>query len=126
MSEALQTLKAFEAGELPLVIHFLYDRDQVEEDSPLNTVISPVAPVESLATGSLSIFLFASEQDGEEWLIDHPSFFEYGIMSSRVGIFWTGIDHLAVYDGVFTESLSLWIKCPDGWEEHCKPLNELE
>lgn len=124
MPHEIEILQLFEAGELPEEIYYLYRKTELIQPQQIINIVESVEPVKSPLTGTLSAFLFSSKATGDNWLQEHSRYSRHLIKNDTTADFFEEINDLRRDREKEIESLSLWIKTPDGWQEHCKQLSD--
>tara|TARA_R110000868_G_scaffold250693_3_gene507417 strand:- start:148219 stop:148581 length:363 start_codon:yes stop_codon:yes gene_type:complete len=118
-------LDLFEQGQLPDEISYLFRIAETKDNHPFRNLILSVEPVKSPSTETLSAFVFASEDEGVEWLEDHPQYNKHKIETTSPDVFYMELAYLKTDRKIEIESLSLWLKDSENeWSEVIKPLND--
>jgi hypothetical protein len=118
-------LDLFEQGQLPEQVSFLFRTAESKASHPFRSMVLSVEAVQSPSTGTLSAFIFASDDEGNEWLADHPQYSKHQISVTPSHVFWMEVDDLKTDRHIEIESLSLWLKDTDSeWHELTKPLTD--
>tara|TARA_R110002167_G_scaffold207033_1_gene411199 strand:- start:3440 stop:4039 length:600 start_codon:yes stop_codon:yes gene_type:complete len=118
-------LDQFESGQLPEEISYLFRIAESKGNHPFRNMILSVEPVKSPSTGTLSAFVFATEDDGVEWLESHPQYNKHKIETTSPDVFIMEVEDLKTDRKIEIESLSLWIRNKDDeWCEFTKPLTD--
>lgn len=114
----------FEVGQLPDEISYLFRIAESKGNHPFRNMILSVEPVKSPSTGTLSAFVFASEDEGIEWLESHPQYNKHKIETTSPDVFFMELDDLKTDRKIEIESLSMWYQDDEGWRETTKSLSE--
>ena len=118
-------LDLFEQGQLPEQVSFLFRTAESKGNHPFRNMILSVEPIKSPSTGTLSAFVFASEDEGVEWLQSHPQYNKHKIETTSPDVFYMEVDDLKTDRKIEIESLTLWLKDSENeWHEITKPLND--